>query len=384
MATRFQASVFTQAFGYLPLQLGLVAIMAAAFVGCRNKDEIEAYSVPKPHILAKENPARTVAPGHGAMPAAVKVERRMLGAMIPREKKFWFFKVTGSNEQIAGIEEPFNTLIKSVVFPAATPDKPTWTMPAEWNQKPPAGMRYATITLPGAVAPEKVEISVIPLPRQPGGDEVNILSNINRWRGELSLAPISAAQIPEQSATVALAQGNAILVDYLGSAAVGGGGMRGPMQAGGLTTPPRSTGPPSPGPQAGSPLTFESPAGWIQKPNSSMRKASFDVVGDGQSLDISIIDLPPSDPLANVNRWRDEIKLPPIDQATLDKEMRKIAAGPLQADYIEIDGTAGESIYAAIIVHQGRAWFIKLKGPTSLAKQQSGQFEKFVQSLRFP
>ena len=64
---------------------------------------------------------------------------------------------------------------------------PTWTVPAGWQkaegQKP---MRVATFTVTGG----EVAIS------QLGGNAGGLLANVNRWCGQVGLAPVTAEQLP--------------------------------------------------------------------------------------------------------------------------------------------------------------------------------------------
>lgn len=62
-----------------------------------------------------------------------------------------------------------------------------WTLPQGWTEQKAGGMRYATLTPPQDLG--KVELSVVTLPGQAGGE----LANVNRWRGQLGLEPLDEA-----------------------------------------------------------------------------------------------------------------------------------------------------------------------------------------------
>jgi len=51
---------------------------------------------------------------------------------------------------------------------------------------------------------------VIPLAGEAGGD----LFNINRWRGQINLGPISASELPQQSQTIMPAGRKMLLVEF--------------------------------------------------------------------------------------------------------------------------------------------------------------------------
>lgn len=65
----------------------------------------------------------------------------------------------------------------------------TWTAPAHWQSKPASSMRKATYTITGDGAEADLAITAFP------GDVGGELANINRWRGQVSLGELSAAQL---------------------------------------------------------------------------------------------------------------------------------------------------------------------------------------------
>src|SRR5262249_34686987 len=92
-------------------------------------------------------------------------------------------------------------------------------------------------------------------------------------------------------------------------------------------------------------------------------------------------------PLANVNRWRRQLGLEPIDDdAQLQKEMRQLDAADGKASYVDLlgrDPTGPKRLLGAWLVHGGRTWFIKMMGSPELVGKQRAAFEAFVQSIRF-
>lgn len=86
----------------------------------------------------------------------------------------------------------------STPVPTAAGEGLRWDAPAHWAAQPPAPMRkagYKITALDGATA----ELSVTAFPGDVGGD----LANVNRWRNQLQLAPLSAAELPAAIQTVA-------------------------------------------------------------------------------------------------------------------------------------------------------------------------------------
>ena len=77
--------------------------------------------------------------------------------------------------------------------PVATASGPglTWTAPAAWQAKPLGPMRKGSFTVPGD-AGAAADLSITAFPGAVGGE----FANINRWRGQLSLPPITEAELP--------------------------------------------------------------------------------------------------------------------------------------------------------------------------------------------
>jgi len=120
-----------------------------------------------------------------------------------------------------------------------------------------------------------------------------------------------------------------------------------------------------------------------------MRRAAF-IVRDGErEVEITVIDLAPAvgEVLPNVNRWRGQVRLPPTTQAEIDRDIKKLKLGDIEADYVQLVGPAKakprETILAAIALAKGKAWFFKLKGDAELAQRERERFEAFVKSVRF-
>jgi hypothetical protein len=66
----------------------------------------------------------------------------------------------------------------------------TWIAPAGWEPKPPGAMRKGSYTIAGA-AGTTADVSITAFPGAVGGE----FANINRWRGQLSLAPLVESEL---------------------------------------------------------------------------------------------------------------------------------------------------------------------------------------------
>src|SRR4051812_8451045 len=71
-----------------------------------------------------------------------------------------------------------------------TPQLPAADLPAGWQAAPPGEMRVASYRVKGKDG-KMADVSVIPLPGMAGRD----IDNVNRWRGQVGLAPVSEGEL---------------------------------------------------------------------------------------------------------------------------------------------------------------------------------------------
>jgi hypothetical protein len=134
-------------------------------------------------------------------------------------------------------------------------------------------------------------------------------------------------------------------------------------------------------------LAWTAPSGWTAKPATAMRKGSYTVPGTGGADgDVSITAFPGDvgGELANVNRWRGQVQLPPLTDATLPAAVNEVASNGLQLTIVDCaSGSAGgQRILGAIVPFAGGTWFFKLIGPDALVAQARPAFLAFLKSVR--
>ncbi|MBA3312676.1 MAG: hypothetical protein M3552_09235 [Planctomycetota bacterium] len=184
----------------------LAAIVAAILlVGCSQDEAIVVETVPKDEA-ARTDALKPKPPSD-----------RMLAAIVPHGGTAFFFKLTGSIDEVAELRPEFLNLLKSVTFENG---QPQWVLPSGWTQSAGTGMRIATITVPGDSANE---LSVTSLTAPDGDLAAYRLENVNRWRKQMGLSPIDAdrletAEDPRgEIFTFKLANGTDVtLVDFAG------------------------------------------------------------------------------------------------------------------------------------------------------------------------
>lgn len=349
----------------------LVVWMGSLFVliGCGRTPQIEHYSVPKQSVIDKLT---------GADKAG---KDRMVAAIVGHGDQNWFFKLSGQSDQVAEQAEQFTALLKSVRFDDQ--GTPQWTLPKGWRERPAEGMRFATLEI--ETGGGTLEATVTSLPR---GEDVNeasyALSNINRWRDQLGLSPIDEAELDQQTTKVELEGAKAILVNFEGR--LKSGGMGQPPFAGGPTAGPLTGASGAPngrsGPGESAELTYQVPEGWEELgPGAMGRKAGFRVT-DGDRVAETTISTAGGGLLANVNRWRGQVMLEPIDEEQLQIEAQFIAVGDSKGAYFRLVGPQ-RTILGVVAPVAGDVWFIKLASDNELAEREREHFEQLVKSIHF-
>ncbi|MEX2114935.1 MAG: hypothetical protein WD845_17210 [Pirellulales bacterium] len=88
------------------------------------------------------------------------------------------------------------------------------------------------------------------------------------------------------------------------------------------------------------------PAGWQEQPGGSIRYATLVIPSGDKPLELSVTALPkpPGDDenyaLVNINRWRGQLKLPPIEPAQLSAESTSVELDGGSATLVDLLGTA--------------------------------------------
>lgn len=305
-----------------------------------------------------------------------------------------------------------------------------WTTPAGWEELPAGGMRAGSFAV--TKDNQRADVSIIPL----GGISGSELDNVNRWRNQVGLAPLSASELAATAEKVTIGSSPGALYDLAGTdpqskqparilaSILGAEGttwffkMTGPdaLVAGEkeafkqlLASVRFETGAPDAAdePDGQKPIStnveripggteskpqWETPAGWQELPATSMRVASFLVSGqNGEKADMSVIKLSglAGGVLANVNRWRSQVGLEPVDEAGLEKLVTTRDVAGQKLLFVDMDGRAVETgdparVLAAIVPQEGTTWFYKLFGHDKLVAAQKEAFVKFVESARYP
>lgn len=144
--------------------------------------------------------------------------------------------------------------------------------------------------------------------------------------------------------------------------------------------------PPPPDVSATGSLQWTLPKGWTEsRSGGGMRYATLKPTAPGK-IEVSVTVFPGAagGEIANVNRWRNQIGLPPVDEATLAKDRRplKSAAGQIATFDYTSDGKDRTRLVAGILSAGGNSWFVKMVGDAGPVAASRAEFVRLLESLR--
>ena len=130
-------------------------------------------------------------------------------------------------------------------------------------------------------------------------------------------------------------------------------------------------------------LRFLVPEGWESQPAGDTRQASF--VAGPDRLDVSVTAFPGDvgGVLANVNRWRRQLNLPPVATEAEAGLVELVTDSGQRALTLVIEAP-DQATLGAIISRPDRTRFVKLTGRREAVRAQRPAFEGFVHSLHVP
>jgi hypothetical protein len=170
---------------------------------------------------------------------------RVVASILHREGEAWFFKMAGDDELVAKQKDAFIAFLRSIKFvaneehalPAGHPpisqtsplpqghppvtsgepnnvakspsvlSKSKWDAPTTWKEEPPTQMLLAKYSTGDTSARAEITVSSFP------GDVGGLLPNINRWRGQIGLTPITANDLSSAVAELKVSSATGSLVE---------------------------------------------------------------------------------------------------------------------------------------------------------------------------
>lgn len=133
-------------------------------------------------------------------------------------------------------------------------------------------------------------------------------------------------------------------------------------------------------------LSWTIPNGWKEQAASGMRAGSFRAPGaGGKDVDISVVPLAgdAGGELANVNRWRGQLGLPPVDASNVSSVVKSVRLGSHEARLVEFSNGQGQRLLAAVLRNNATTYFFKASGDDAAVRSVKSAFLSFVGSVRF-
>ena len=311
----------------------------------------------------------------------------------------------------------------------------TWQTPEGWTEVPPGEMRVASFKIQGHNG-KQADVSVIPLPGLAGSDE----ANVNRWRGQVGLPPVSPDALKNSAENVEAGGQPAQLYDIAGQNPANGEPQRilGVIQrrddmawffkmtgdtdlaeqqkpafvaflkAVKFTTVPAQAELPSSHPPIGDmglgapataagPISSEGkpnwqvPAGWQEVSGGQFLIAKFTLTGAGgatAAVNVSSSTGEGGGLIGNINRWRGQLGLTSLSDGDVNKLVTTIDVPGGKASLVDLSGTDARTgqptrLVGVIVPQSGQTWFYKLMGDAKVVESQKNTFTKFVQGVKY-
>jgi len=131
------------------------------------------------------------------------------------------------------------------------------------------------------------------------------------------------------------------------------------------------------------------PTNWLVAPSSAMVVRSFKIAGEkglAAKVAVSAFGGNVGGTFANVNRWRAQIGLPPIEESALATVTQSIDVAGGKATVVDLSNPDGvpTRLVAVIVPRRANTWFYKMVGDTTVVAQEDAAFVKFVQTVTYP
>jgi hypothetical protein len=364
----------------------LAVITVALCVGCQRAEEVTVQRIPKnesgyqtlgnaPDSIGQSGlsvPARELSPE--------EISDRMMVAIYPLDSAMWFFKLNGSIADVEQLEGELIRFFETVEFKNG---EPTWELPDSWKEGGERPMRFATLLVGEESAPLELAISSLPAPQ-------DLLLNINRWLGQMSLPAIQQAELGACTKPLKSSIDGALLFDVNGQ--FGGGMMPGNM---GMPAGTASAGRIAPVRKGDRSLataslpTAQQPDGWDVGPTNIMVPLRYQKQEDDRQAQISITSLP-----AAANEWEPNVKRWAEEVGLLELSAEELAS---RTSTLEIDGLTGKRIrlipddpekargvVAGMVKQRDTAWFIKLSGDKQLVQDSESVLDELLSTIKWP
>lgn len=131
-------------------------------------------------------------------------------------------------------------------------------------------------------------------------------------------------------------------------------------------------------------LTYLLPDGWTETAPGPMRLVQFSIPALGKKAELSVTSLAgdAGGLLSNINRWRGQIELAPIEEDELGSMVSTISVKNRQVQVVDlINSMTDKRVITAVITTDTDTWFFKLEGTSAQLNDVKSQWDAFIQSV---
>jgi len=295
--------------------------------------------------------------------------------------------------------------------PPARPEL-TYKVPTGWSEAAPNQVSVANFTIVGPDG-KTANASIAPLPPL-GNRETEV---VNMWRQQMGLDEISPEEVGKLLSEVEVADAKGKMFELAGAATGTEGqqriitvmqhspetswfykisgdealvtkeksnflafikSVRFSRPIAEVTASDRSTG----SAKSSSGSSWKIPADWQEVAPGAMQVAKFQVPPQKDATAEVTVSVFPSDTggnLANINRWRGQLKLGPVDEASLSKLVQPLDPEISGAILVDMENQ-GDRMIGAIVPRGGQWFFYKLRGGPAAVEAQKAAFVAFARS----
>jgi hypothetical protein len=144
-------------------------------------------------------------------------------------------------------------------------------------------------------------------------------------------------------------------------------------------------------PAGGPQLHWKTPPSWQEQPgNSAFRVATFAVAAAAGKAEVTITRFPGGvgGLLANINRWRGQLGLEPVNGVS-QQPLESMVVDGQPAQLLDLVGPEGagdagrQRMLVVLLARDDLTWFVKMTGPNGFLDAQKRTFVDFARSIHF-
>ncbi len=129
---------------------------------------------------------------------------------------------------------------------------------------------------------------------------------------------------------------------------------------------------------------YQLPTGWTETNPGPMHLAQFSIPVDGEVVMVSVTTLggDAGGLLSNVNRWRGQLGLTPINDDGLTKIKSEISGKRLTFTVVDmVNPGSAKRVIGAVTRTESDTWFVKLEGTSAQLDRVKPQWDAFIRTV---